>query len=135
MTGLTPQESYGERSHGPLAPLPDAWYEHPLSGAARCLDWPHGCGERTRMVGTSASLRHRDGCPVQRAVKLEESILHTLTTGGPQWQHLTEIITGTRLPAGTEPVDLHAALMAMERRGEVESFTVAGRTYWSAGRD
>jgi len=53
--------------HGPLPPLPPTWYEHARSSAAKCPDYPEGCGEYTRRPGgREAVLRHRDGCAVRR---------------------------------------------------------------------
>ena len=53
-------------THGPLPPLPPAWRKRPLSHAAKCPNWPEGCGERARFEGKAgkspASIRHRDGC-------------------------------------------------------------------------
>jgi hypothetical protein len=56
--------------HGPLPRLPGAWYAHAQSHAARCPDWPEGCGEYARREGKDgtgpASVKHRDGCKVGR---------------------------------------------------------------------
>ena len=48
---------------GPLPPIPGTWYAQPLSSAAKCFDWPRGCGEYARRPGGGpAVLRHREGC-------------------------------------------------------------------------
>jgi hypothetical protein len=50
--------------HGQLPRLPDSVLALPVSHAAKCLDWPRGCGEYARQVGDrTAVLRHRDWCP------------------------------------------------------------------------
>src|SRR5215471_8530981 len=50
--------------NGPLPPLAATWYAQPLSRAAKCFNWPQGCGEYARRPGGGpAVLRHRDGCP------------------------------------------------------------------------
>ena len=61
-TGWTPDHS---GNPGPLRQLPVTWYtHHPVSNAAKCFDWPRGCGEYARrMPGGDAVLRHREGCP------------------------------------------------------------------------
>jgi hypothetical protein len=65
--GLGPDHS---GDGGPLPALPWSWYAQPISNAAKCFDWPQGCGEYARRPGGGpAVLRHRDGCPSEHAAQ------------------------------------------------------------------
>jgi hypothetical protein len=51
-------------NRAPYLPLPDSWYALTLSSAAKCPDYPRGCGEYARRPSNAgAVLRHRPGCP------------------------------------------------------------------------
>ena len=61
--------------HGPLPALDARWYSFATSHAAKCPDWPAGCGEYARRPKTSAKsrpgaavIKHRAGCPVTRSL-------------------------------------------------------------------
>jgi len=69
-------EAYKFDAHGPLPVLDPRVRSHEISGAARCPDYPEGCGERARYEAPAGRkgtvvVYHRDGCAVKAALTAE----------------------------------------------------------------
>ena len=69
-------EAYKFDAHGPLPVLDPRVRSHEISGAARCPDYPEGCGERARYAAPTGRasevvIYHRDGCAVLAALRAD----------------------------------------------------------------